>query len=116
VNDEIEKTLIAYLVKTPKALALAVFSYLSGQLWLYLIFAHFRTTGKGKSLLDNFAGKMGLGVLWHGVVLVPLYLIQNGATAFDHEKIFALTVPVIVFALVAQTLVLIIVTIIYRAR
>lgn len=112
--EEIKKKIVEFLLQTPKALAVAVFSYLSGQVWLYVIFTYLRPNMKGKSILDNLGGKIGLGLLWHVVVLIPLYLAKHGWRDFDERLILALVVPLIVFALFGQMVIFVLLTLLKK--
>jgi hypothetical protein len=77
VDGSIEQQLIDYLRQTPKAVAVLIFSFFSGQLWVFIIIAYLKKTTKGNKLLNSIHGKTALGLFWFTLVLIPIYYIRE---------------------------------------
>jgi hypothetical protein len=82
--------LLEYVYKIPQLLGLAVISFFSGHLWLWVIFAFYKTTTKGDKYLTNNYAKTALGVFWFAIFLFPAYLIKFGANSTVDTNVFQL--------------------------
>jgi len=104
IGKVVEDQIVEFLRRTPQAAAVLAISFLSGQLWAYLVLVR-RTSQKGTSLLKTIPAKTALGLLWFSFVLVPLYGVSCRSLVFHYEKILGLIVPTLVTGLFLQALI-----------
>ena len=102
IPPEIIDVLIKFLLKTPKILALSIFSYLSGHLWMFIILTYFKKGTKGNKILNNMVGRLSLGFCWYALVLIPVYWLFVGDCFLEYENILRVITPTIVFGLAFQ--------------
>lgn len=110
--EELKAKILEYLIATPKILALAIFSFLSGHLWIFVYFTYYKniTGKKGKGKINNKFGKLILGLLWYTLVLIPLYAYEYGQLIrFNYDGILELVISTIVIGLFLQALLLLII-------
>ena len=103
--------IVEYLLVTPKALALVVSSFLSGQLWVFVLFSYYKKTSKGSAYLNNKYGKTALGACWFCCFLVPIYLLKFRTLKVEAENVFAVVLESILMGALIQALVFLWVTI-----
>jgi ABC-type multidrug transport system permease subunit len=77
-DKRIKDFIVNFLISTPKALLILVFSFLSGQVWTYLIIVYFKGKTKGNTILTQYYTKISIGVLWFSVIAIPLTYLKNG--------------------------------------
>ena len=103
-NEEIWKKVIDWLLTTPKALALLVFSFFSGHLWIFIITTYFKTSKKGNKYLKSIYGKIAVGVIWFTIIDLPIHLFRNG-NIIDINNIFDNILYAIMYGLILQGIV-----------
>lgn len=105
IESTIGQKVIEFLEKTPIAVAVPFFAFLSGQLWVFIIIAYVKSSQKGNKALQTIASKTGLGVCWFTFIMVPIYVLKHGGVNFEYPMIIDLTIPTIVGALFFQVIV-----------
>lgn len=103
-QEAVEDLAVDFFRSTPIALAALAISFLSGQLWVFVIFEYMHPSKKANKALDNAAAKAALGLLWFALVLVPFYYIQFDDLSLEYQNILQLTVPTLVLGLFAQAI------------
>lgn len=106
MDEKIKETIVNYLIATPKALGILLFSFFSGHLWVYFVIYQ-KNNGKGKKYLKSKWSKLAIGLLYFIIILFPNYLIRNGFGDFTMEHIYEITVETILYALFLQSMVFI---------
>jgi hypothetical protein len=96
---------LEYLKQTPKALAVLIMSYFSGQLWVFIIAAFLRSKTRGNKLLQSTAGKTAVGLLWFSGILAPVYWLKFGNLGFEYAGILEVAIPTLVSGMFAQLVV-----------
>lgn len=110
-EDQVAAAIIGWVVKTPAALSTLFFSYISGHMWSYIIFTYIRKRKHEKGFFDNTKGRVSLGLAWHALIAVPLYLIYFGNFKISYENYIEIAYDVIIIALAIQALIFATVTI-----
>ena len=106
MDEKINNTIVDYLIATPKALGILLFSFFSGHLWIYFVI-YKRNNGKGKKYLKSKWSKLAIGLLYFIIILLPNYLIRNGFSDFTMEHIYEISIETILYALFFQSLIFI---------
>lgn len=107
-DKEIDKKIIAYFLKTPKALVFIIFSFLSGQIWVFILITYFKAKTKGNNILTTRISKTVIGLFWFVLVDYPIHLIRNGLI-IDSENVFSNYVYAILYGLAIQAIIFIII-------
>ncbi len=102
MENGIQAKLLEYLIATPKAMAVLVASFISGNLWAFIITAFIRSKRKGNSALLTVAGRTSLGFGWFMVVFVPFYIIKYHEIAFEYSKILQISIPTVIIGIFIQ--------------
>lgn len=89
-NVVIGKKLLELIITIPQLLIACGVSFLSGSIWMWLIYTYFKSNNKGVVYLKNIWAKTGLGMLWNAVFLVPAYFIKFGFDTNVEEKILSI--------------------------
>jgi len=100
-NKELQEKVISWLIATPKALGLLVCSFLSGQLWFFIITTYLKENKKGNKYLKKFWAKLVLGVIWFAIINLPIHLIRQGIEITE-TNIFANILYTILYGFVIQ--------------
>jgi hypothetical protein len=101
ISSEIEKKIIEFLVATPKALALIILSFFSGQLWFFVLITYFKSNAKGNKYLNNYYSKLAIGIIWFIIVNLPIHFIRIGFE-IDDNNIFLNFFYTIIYGFVLQ--------------
>lgn len=104
VQVVVQQQFTDYLRQTPKAVAVLVCSFFSGQLWAFLVFAYIKKGAKGNKLLQSLPGKTSLGLCWFTLVLVPIYYLNHGTLIFSYDQILSVIVPTLVAGFFVQVI------------
>lgn len=112
--DEIEKTMLRYVLATPQAIGFLFFSWLSGHLWAYVVFTYFRNKKHAKGFFDSKTGKTALGALWFTLIGGPTYLWKHHTLFIEYGLLLDLIYSIILAALFLQALIFIAITFIKR--
>jgi len=83
------------VISTPKLLIACGSSFLSGHVWLWLIYAYLKKTTKGVTHLQGVWAKTGLGMIWNALILFLIYIVKYGFDTNVEGKIL----PLILFSL-----------------
>ncbi len=105
VESEVEGRIVDYLRRTPHAVAVLFFSFMSGQLWTFVIAAYCRRGTRGNKLLQSITGRTAAGLAWFAIVMVPVYALYNQRLDFDYANVLSLVVPTIVIGLSVQVVI-----------
>lgn len=110
----IEKKIVEFVMSCPHIFCTLILAGISGHLWTYIILAYF--SKRERKFLNSRVSKIGLGILWFAVVLIPIYLIfyNNLNITIEHLKEVVFTVLAISLAL--QAVIVIVTNYIYRNR
>jgi hypothetical protein len=104
MDKQVGQKFLEYLWKVPQLFGLLIASFLSGHLWLWIIFAFYKSTTKGDKYLANNYAKTALGVAWFALILFPLYLYKHGFNSTVDTEIFDLIGFTIILGLFLQGL------------
>ena len=69
-------------------MAATAFSFLSGHLWIWVIYAYYFNSNKASKYLNNWAAKTALGVFWYSITLVPYYFYKFGLQQEVGKNVF----------------------------
>lgn len=105
IEGATREQVVQFLRRTPESVAVLFISYLSGQLWAFILLAYVRSSTRANKLVDNLPAKTALGLVWFSFVLVPLHLFRNGAVGFAVNGLLDLVVPTLVIGLFLQAIV-----------
>lgn len=108
-QEDISSEAITWILATPKALAFLICSYLSGQLWVFIIYGYLRSSRKGHKDIDNWRAKTALGALWFVPFLITVYLYKFGIQPLNEVRILASVLETILIGAFAQLIVIIII-------
>ncbi len=78
MDKKIQAKLLEYIVTIPQLLTATVLSFLSGHLWIWVIYAYYFNSTKASKYLNNWVAKIALGVFWYSISLVPYYFYKFG--------------------------------------
>lgn len=78
MDKKIQAKLLEYIVTIPQLLFATVLSFLSGHLWIWVIYAYYFNSTKASKYLNHWAAKTALGVFWYSITLVPYYFYKFG--------------------------------------
>ena len=108
-NDSIiqttERQIIDFLRKTPIAVAALFFSFISGHLWVFIIFSYCKKNKKGNSQLQSKVGRTAIGLAWFMFVMVPIYLLQYNNLKFNYTNLVDIVLPTLVLGFFFQVIV-----------
>lgn len=111
VNNLIPKEFMDKLVETvitsPYLLLPVALAYISGHLWAYIILAYF--SKRERKVLYSLVGKVGLGLIWFALVLIPIYIISYKNINITLARLQEIIITVLVISLALQTIILILV-------
>lgn len=82
MDKKIQAKLLEYIVTIPQLLFAAALSFLSGHLWIWVIYAYYFNSTRASKYLNNWAAKTALGVFWYAITLLPIYFYKFG---FNNE-------------------------------
>ena len=100
-SEELQEKIISWLIATPKALGLLICSFLSGQLWFFIIITYLKENKKGNKYLKKFWAKLVLGVIWFAIIDLPIHFIRQGIEITE-SNIFANVFYTILYGFVIQ--------------
>ena len=80
MDTRITDKIVQYIVNIPQLLFAGIFSLLSGYIWLWIIYSYLKNTNKGSKHLSSLWAKIGLGILWYSLFMLPAYCIKFGVT------------------------------------
>jgi hypothetical protein len=103
--EELKKAIIKYIVSSPKALAVIFFSFISGNLWNFVVLSYLTKNTKAVKYLDTYYCKISLGIIWFAVIMYPLYCIKYGMTEVVLESVFSIIWQTLLIGLCIQGLV-----------
>ena len=95
VEKQLGEKLAELLISTPKLLIACGSSFLSGHVWLWLIYCYLRNNSRGVTHLKSVWAKTGLGMIWNALILFIIYIIKYGFDTNVEDKIL----PLIFFSL-----------------
>ena len=107
-NKEIGKKVLEWLLATPKALAILICSFLSGQMWFFIIVTYLKTTNKGNTYINNKVAKTVMGLLWFSMINLPIHLLRHGAE-ISYDNIFSSYLYTLLYGFVLQAIIVILV-------
>jgi len=116
IDEELNKKALEFLVKTPKAMLFCIFSFFSGQLWVFIIITYLKKTKKGNKYLDKFYSKLGIGSFWFLVISSPFYIQKYHVFNFDFLKFLDIFCNTLMLAVFLQLLVFILVISLAKER
>ena len=105
IEKEVGTQVVNYLARTPQAVAYLFCSFMSGQLWAFIILASYKKSIRGDKYLQTIAGRTALGFAWFVVVLVPLYFWRYQTLNCHYTKLVNLVVPTVVLGLFLQVVI-----------
>ncbi|RJP49438.1 MAG: hypothetical protein C4586_07455 [Anaerolineaceae bacterium] len=104
-DPKIAEAIINFLVATPQALAFLLAAFFSGHLWIFIVLTYIKSTARGNTRLDNFYGKLILGIGWYSIVLLPIYAIRYHSLEFQYLLILNSIGSTLEFGLIFQTII-----------
>jgi hypothetical protein len=90
MENKIGEKLVELIISIPQLLIACGVSFLSGNVWLWLIYTYFKKSNKGVTYLKSGWAKMGLGMLWNTLFLIPSYFIKFGFNTNVDGKILSI--------------------------
>ena len=109
MEEKIGNELACYVIRIPQLLLACGVSFLSGHIWLWLIYTYFKDNTKGITHLKNIYAKTGLGVLWHSLFLFVTYIVKFGFDTNVENKILSIILFSLLLGMFAQALVVILI-------
>lgn len=103
--EDIKKEILKYIVSTPKATAVVFFSFISGNLWNFVVMSYLTNNAKAVKYLDTYYCKVSLGIIWYSIIMYPLYCIKYGFTEVLLESVFNIIWQTLLIGLFIQGLV-----------
>jgi hypothetical protein len=89
--SEIQKTIVKFIISSPKALAVIFFSFFSGNLWNFIILSYItKNNTKAIKHLDTNYSKISLGIIWFALIMYPIYCIKFGLTEVLLDNVFSI--------------------------
>ncbi|MDQ8005272.1 MAG: hypothetical protein REI64_10765 [Pedobacter sp.] len=104
LEKSIQNEIVKYIIKTPIALAVIFFSFISGYVWLYIILSWLKgnTNNKAVKHLNSSISKTALGIMWFAVIMYPCYLLKFGISSVELPKVFEIVWQTILIGLFVQ--------------
>lgn len=90
MEKKIGEKFLELVISIPQLLFACGISFLSGHVWLWLIYTYYRDNARGVTYLKNVWAKTGLGMLWNAIFLVPAYFIKFGFDTNVDGKILSI--------------------------
>jgi hypothetical protein len=103
--EEIKKAILKYIVGSPKALAIIFFSFISGNLWNFVVLSYLTKNDKAVKYLDTYYCKISLGIIWFAIVMYPLHCMKYGMKDVQLESVFNIIWQTLLFGLFFQGLI-----------
>lgn len=91
-------------------------SYLSGQMWLFLVFTYLKRKTKGNTVLDNHIGKLSLGALWFLAVGCVLHQVGFQWSTDSSRLLADALIPMMLYGGFMQFLIFILTTVFANER
>ena len=115
---QLEEKLIELAINTPQILGACFFSFLSGHVWLWFIYAYFKKKDdEAWSFLDNRWAKTGLGILWNVPFLFVYYIVKYGLDTNNAWSNILSIIPLgFLIGLSIQPLVVILIIVIFKNK
>lgn len=115
MNKILDKV-VEHILVIPQLLFTTFMSFLSGHIWLWILYSFFLKSNKGLTHLKSIWAKTGLGVLWYSIFLVPCYIKNYGWNMNVDEKILNLIVFTVIIGTFAQSICLILIIFLKKQR
>ncbi|AWI24627.1 hypothetical protein HYN49_01265 [Flavobacterium pallidum] len=107
---EVENAITKYILSSPKALALMFFSFISGNLWIFIILSYLtKNTTKAVKHLDTYYSKISLGIIWFSIIMYPLHCLKYGMTDVTLENVFNIVWQTLLISLFLQGIITILI-------
>jgi hypothetical protein len=107
VTKHIANKTIEYITAIPQLLFACIASFLSGYVWIWVIYTYFSDSDKGLLHLNSVWAKTALGFLWFALFLVPAFLLKFGMNQPWDDKIFKIITLTVMLGAFTQALVII---------
>jgi hypothetical protein len=78
MDKKIQAKLLEYILTIPQLPFATALSFLSGHLWIWVIYAYYFNGTRASKYLDNWAAKTALGAFWYAIALLPIYFCKYG--------------------------------------
>lgn len=104
--------LVKLLASCPYAMITLAVANISGHLWTYIIFAFL--CKREKTILNKEIAKIGLGLMWFALVLLPIYAVLYNSITVTEIHLAEIVITDLVISLVLQAVILAIVYFLHR--
>jgi len=105
MEKQLGEKLAELIISTPKLLIACGSSFLSGHIWLWLIYTYFRNNSKGATHLKGAWAKTGLGMIWNVLILFIIYIVKYGFDVNVENNILSIILFSLLLGGAAQALV-----------
>lgn len=78
MDKKIQAKILEYIITIPQLLFAAAMSFLSGHLWIWVIYAYYFNGTRASKYLNNWVAKTALGAFWYILALLPIYCFKYG--------------------------------------
>lgn len=106
------EALVKLLISSPYAIITVAVAYISGHLWTYIIFAYF--SKREKTILNENVGKIGLGLAWFALVLLPIYTMLYKSITITNIHLSEIVFTDLIISLALQAVILAIIYFLHR--
>ncbi|MDC5704753.1 hypothetical protein OPW13_07000 [Vibrio europaeus] len=103
INKLIDKG-VEYILQSPTLLSATAVCYITGHLLFFVIVTYGVDKSDSKTYLNGVLGKLGLGMLWHAFVTLPVYWIEHKVFAIEYSKLIDTLPTSMIIGLVLQAI------------
>lgn len=94
-----------HISSSPHLLGLLFSSWLSGHFWLFIMFNFVGKKKNEKAMIDNFMGKIAIGVSWFLLIVYSIHIITAQKFYIEYTQVIDLILTSIIVGFILQFLI-----------